>query len=162
MEELVKKHAQTLEDALTFLGINPVDSRTGLPNQWAIQKISSKVLVFLILRAIKTPNGQQVMMYALSELEELGAEHRKAEFLHKLLYLNHTSANCCFSIYNDKICLRSSRYAHGLDKEEAVMIITDILQSAEVAKKSLLRVTEAEASSPDVASTDGDSDIDMV
>ena len=89
MEEILKKHASTIEEALSFLGIDPIASRTSSPNQWAVRKINSGVLVFIILRTIKTPNGLQVMMYALSELQEVTPEQNTGEFYHQLLLMKN-------------------------------------------------------------------------
>ena len=90
-------------------------------------------------------------MYALSELQEVTPEQNTGEFYHQLLLMNHSSPNSCFSVYNNKICLRSSRYAHGLDKDEAAMIIVDILQSAEHIKTTFLTPSKS-----------SDDDIDMI
>ena len=74
-----------------------------------------------------------------------------------------SSPNCCFSTYQGKVCLRSSRYAHGLDQEEAAMIIVDMLQSAHHIKSSFWAPKKDKKPPAGGDDTDGnDIDIDLI
>ena len=163
MEEILQRHASTIEGALSFLGIDPTASRSNTANQWIIKKLNSDILVFILLRAIKTPNGIQVMLYTLCELQEIPTDVDKEAYFHRMLELNHTSPNSCFSIYEGKLCLRSSRYAHGLEQEEAAMMIVDMLQSAHYIKNTVINPKKTEKQDPkDDDKGDPDIDVDMI
>ena len=122
---------------MVFLGVAPEAARSSKPFNWVLKKDTTEAL--LLIRKVSSPNGAQLMFYALSPIMEVpSADETKNNLFAELLSLNHSSPNCCFSEYENKVFLRSSRYIFGLDKDEAVMMITDIIKSAEVIKKMLL------------------------
>ena len=136
MKEQFEKYAAIIEQALVFLGVTPESARAPQPFNWVLRKGTTETLI--LIRQVPSPNGRQLMFYAISPIMVVPEEETTRNTLFsELLSLNHSSPNCCFSEYENKIFLRSSRYIYGLDKDEAVMIITDIVKSAEIIQKKL-------------------------
>ena len=136
MKEQFEQYASIIEEALLFLGIAPEAARSSQPFNWVLRKGTIETLI--LIRQVPSPNGMQLMFYALSPIMAVPEDDTtKNSLFAELLSLNHSSPNCCFSEYENKIFLRSSRYIYGLEKDEAVMIITDIVKSSEVIQKKL-------------------------
>jgi len=116
MENLFEKAKQIIEQGITQLGIDLNDCKGSDPYEWKLNRGSATILVLV------KENEEGVLLVILSPIMLLPAENQK-ELALELLSLNHLFVGVSFTLYEDLICVVSTRYVDGLEPNEFIDLL---------------------------------------
>lgn len=115
---------QMIEDCITQLGVDPVTARGEEAGQWSLVKGSAKV--WLDLWHIEREG--RAYFQALSPVMKLTEviPDKRLELFEELLKINHSLYGVAFTCYNDFLWIKVIREAAGMDKAEALAMISRV------------------------------------
>jgi hypothetical protein len=116
----------TVENGIKLLGVNPEEVRTEEFAHWSLSRGSAEILMFL--RNSESMEGEKPALVIMSKIMDLPAVNRELIFETVLKY-NFIFVAESFCVESNALYLKTSRFAHGIDPEE-VMILLDNLSAA--------------------------------
>ena len=116
----------TVENGIKLLGVKPEEVRAEEFAHWSLSRGSAEILMFL--RNSESMDGEKPALVIMSKIMDLPAVNRELIFETVLKY-NFIFVSESFCIENNALYLKTSRFAHGIDPEE-VMILLDHLSAA--------------------------------
>jgi hypothetical protein len=122
----ISHYVATVENGIRLLGLAPEEVRTDEYAHWSLQRGSAEILMFL--RMSRSTEGDKPALVIMSRIMDLPAVNRELLFETVLKY-NFVFVSESFCIENNALYIKTSRFAHGIDPEE-VMILLDHLSAA--------------------------------
>lgn len=116
-----KKYFQIAEEAISSLGVNPMECRDREPGKWFLMRGSAEIVVQIYV------NDENNITYCrvYSPFMKVPGANLTA-FYEELLDINMDYAGIAFGRRNDWIFLKSEREAEGLDVNELIIMIKRI------------------------------------
>ncbi|MCU0430279.1 MAG: YbjN domain-containing protein [Cytophagaceae bacterium] len=120
MSQQLEKFIPIVEGGIQSLGVDPASIRGQVFGEWYLQRGSATVLVKI--NTVNAYNGVKDILVILTAIASVPARNQEVLF-RKLLEENHKLLNERFTIFNDQICLVSSRDMQGMDAQEVHSMI---------------------------------------
>ncbi|MCS7018891.1 MAG: YbjN domain-containing protein [Cytophagales bacterium] len=114
---------QIVENAITEIGVNPLEARTSKAGQWDLRRGSASVWINVFLSRERNDYGYLQIM---SPLMRMPLNDARAALFEELLTLNHHLYGVAFSAYEGWVYLRAIRELKGLSVAEALAMIKRI------------------------------------
>ncbi|MCP4442314.1 MAG: YbjN domain-containing protein [Aureispira sp.] len=119
-----------IESAIQKMGVSPETTRTDTPFQWSLHRGSASVAIFM--RESPSHKGPRNVLIIGSPIMKLPKDPLQAASLYRyLLELSHSALIEAFSIYDDHVYLKTSRFVDGMDSDEVVDMLDSLSYSAD-------------------------------
>ncbi len=151
-EFLARNHADSSEAVRTRLAITATDHALGkiVREQWTLYPKGQPVTVLLVSRGIRTPDGRQVMLFAVDSLSSASDK----SVLRGVEALQHTSVRIAMvSLRDGNFLMRNPAAAAcftGLPKDRGQSDFSSLFPDAEVGRRILAQVQRGQTFAADL------------
>lgn len=131
-----------IEEGIQKIGVAPETARTGNPLQWALNRGSANVI--MLLRESNTYKGPRSILVLTSLIMKLPVDQPQQTLLCKhLLELSHSALIEGFSIYENYVYLKATRFVDGMDSNEVLDMLDSLSYSADYIDDELKKSFDA-------------------
>ena len=117
MQEL-STYYSTVEDAIQKIGLDPSKFRGALEGEWTLHRGEYSIWIDVW----EDPLEQVTYMQVVAPVMNIPIESQKVLFV-ELLELNLQLCGIAFAVHSEKVVLKGTRVADGLDVQEAYAMI---------------------------------------
>lgn len=114
----LEKHYHTVEQAIAKIGLDPVKFRGKQAGEWTLHRGEHLILIDVW----NDPVEQVTYLQVVAPVIEIPEESQTVLF-RELLQINLQLCGIAFAVHGEKVVLKGTRVAEGLDVEEAYAMI---------------------------------------
>lgn len=114
----LKKYYTTVEQAIVKIGLDPVKFRGEQEGEWTLHRGEYTIWIDVW----NDPIEKVVYLQVVAPVMEI-PEESQAVLFRELLQINLQLCGVAFSVHGEKVVLKGTRVAEGLDVEEAYAMI---------------------------------------
>ena len=117
------KYYKIVENCIAKLGVNAEEARAEKPGSWDLSKGSARVLIDVWY----IEKEERPYIQIMSDVVEIPAsDEMKHALFEELLVINDKLFGCAFTLFKEKIWLKTIRECEGLDESEAFAMLTRV------------------------------------
>lgn len=119
-----------VEEAIQKIGVAPETARTEIITQWALKRGSADVII--LLRTSNTYKGPRNILIITAPIMKLPSDELQQAILFKqLLELSHSALIETFTIFENAIYLKTTRFVDGMDSSEILDMLDSLSYTAD-------------------------------